>query len=398
MLTPIFQISQDDEYIIIEMKCPYIKAQSVEIDVNDKEFRFYGKPYFLRLHFTHSLIENGREKSSYNTDTGILLLHIPKAEKGQHFEDLDLLTKLMDIKEKPVEKKVLIEEIGDSKMEPMSDMAIDNTEQEEFDWNHPQELPVIQTSTNYGFNNLYSGMGASINELARDFIDIKDLDSSTYETRRNERLTIEELKFDDEYYMYDCVMNEDIPMLLEFKPDSWKLLKKVQKLQEIQVELDQGELEQLSKLSNKNYLFAANEEIYIYFGLIDIIYAYCYNYRTTLGEDTVESAWTICKLSGTLSCFETFTSLNDVLKCCLRRSISFPLYRSFELSQKAHESMYLIDRVYITDYCIWIQKASDRQLKSLASELNHFEFKRELSDWELEDLEKAAKESKEELK
>lgn len=58
--------------------------------------------------------------------------------------------------------------------------------------------------------------------------------------------------------------------------------------------------------------------------------------------------------------------------------------------------MYLIDRVYITDYCIWIQKASDKQLKSLASELNHFEFQRELSDWELEDLEKAAKERKEE--
>ncbi|KAJ3326278.1 Hsp90 cochaperone shq1 [Boothiomyces sp. JEL0866] len=393
MLTPSFQISQDEEYIIIEMKCPYIKAQSVEIDVNDKEFRFYGKPYFLRLHFTHSLIENGKEKSSYNTDTGMLLLHIPKAEKGKHFEDLDLLTKLLDIKEKPAEKKVLIQEIGGVDPESMSQMAI-----EEFDWNHPQQLPVIQKSTNYGFNNLYSGLGASINELAQDFIDIKDLDSSSFDSRRSQRLTIEELKFDDEYYMYDCVMNEDIPMLLEFKPDSWKSLKKIQKQQEIQVELDQGELEQLSKLSNKNYLFGPNEEIYIYFGLVDIIYAYCYNYRTTLGEDTVESAWTICRLSGTLSCFETYTNLEDVLKSCLRRSISFPLYRSFELSEKAHEAMYLIDRVYISDYCTWIQKASDKTVKSLASELHHFEFKRELSGWELEGLEKAARERKEEFK
>ncbi|KAJ3273002.1 Hsp90 cochaperone shq1 [Terramyces sp. JEL0728] len=292
MLTPVFAISQDEEYIIIEMKCPYIKAQSVEIDVNDKEFRFYGKPYFLRLHFSRSLVENGREKSSYNTDTGVLLLHIPKAEEGQHFEDLDLLTKLMDIKEKPAEKKILIEEISEPNP-AIGVMAVD--EQEEFDWNHPQEIPTIQTSTNYGFNNLYSGLGPNINELARDIIDIKDLDTSSFESRRDERLTMEELKFDDEYYMHDCVMNEEIPTLLEFKPEPWKILKKIQKQENIQ----------------------------------------------------------------------------------------------------AHESMYLIDRVYITDYCVWIQKASDKQIKSLASELHHFEFNRELSGWQLQELEETAKQHKE---
>ncbi len=33
----------------------------------------------------------------------------------------------------------------------------------------------------------------------------------------------------------------------------------------------------------------------------DLVYAYCYNHRVTLGEDNVESAWTITKISATLS-------------------------------------------------------------------------------------------------
>lgn len=60
-------------------------------------------------------------------------------------------------------------------------------------------------------------------------------------------------------------------------------------------------------------------------------------------------------------------------------------------SLSMHESMYLIDRIYITDYCIWIQSASTKTISSLASQLNHFEFKRELSDWPLVDLEAEAK-------
>lgn len=37
--------------------------------------------------------------------------------------------------------------------------------------------------------------------------------------------------------------------------------------------------------------------------VVEILFAYVYNKRTTEGENTVESAWTIRKLSGTLSWF-----------------------------------------------------------------------------------------------
>lgn len=46
-------------------------------------------------------------------------------------------------------------------------------------------------------------------------------------------------------------------------------------------------------------------------GLLDIIYSYAYDFRTTLGEGNVESAWTVTKISPTLSWFDV----------CIRRNI-----------------------------------------------------------------------------
>lgn len=38
--------------------------------------------------------------------------------------------------------------------------------------------------------------------------------------------------------------------------------------------------------------------------LVDVMYAYCFNHRMTMGDHTVESAWNIAKLSSTLSWFD----------------------------------------------------------------------------------------------
>ena len=46
----------------------------------------------------------------------------------------------------------------------------------------------------------------------------------------------------------------------------------------------------------------------LYLGLVDLLFAYCYDHRTTEGEGNVESAWTMCKLSSTLSCLEVRNS------------------------------------------------------------------------------------------
>jgi protein SHQ1 len=263
--------------------------------------------------------------------------------------------------------------------------------------------------------------------LAQDLIDVKDIDTSTVESRRNDRLLAEELQFDSDYFMWDFCMNPEIERLLEFKPPTWKALKRIQSLadstlkeQDSFLKFTEKEQEMMRQLSNKDYLINPDMERVIYLGLVDILFSYCYNYRTTEGEDTVESAWNICRISGTLSALESFQTLQDVLKC--RRSLSFPLYRSFSLSLKVkddvvvllklgerailkallsmkqlisfHESMYLMDRIYISDYCCWVQKASTSRLASLASELNHMTVPKCLPFDDLELLEAEALERK----
>jgi protein SHQ1 len=136
MLTPKFTIEQTDDFIHLKLHCPYIKATEVEIDVAGTEFRFYCRPYFLRLHLPGPLIENGKERSKYDMDSGIVSLDIPKEIPGQTFVDLDLLTKLLDVKPTETTK------VGPM-IESMDQETSDFIETEEdLDWHYQQTIPV----------------------------------------------------------------------------------------------------------------------------------------------------------------------------------------------------------------------------------------------------------------
>ena len=172
---------------------------------------------------------------------------------GQHFEDLDLITKLMDIKpsnklsalstpstassSSAASATPLIQVLSDEKTkQDQNDIIVeqDDDDDEEIDWNFPQSMDtmdrhVLESDAKYGFNNLYQGYGNTINELAQELIDIQDIDHSDMQSRRTQRLIAEELQFDPDYYMWDSIMNEDIPRILEYKPESYKALKRIQK-------------------------------------------------------------------------------------------------------------------------------------------------------------------------
>ena len=131
-------------------------------------------------------------------------------------------------------------------------------------------------------------------------------------------------------------------------------------------------------------------------GLFDILYAYCYDYRTTMGEHNVESSWTIVKLSATLCHLLTDVSVGDssssssshpihaALITSTRRSLCYPLYRHFELSTRVLDDVvvlfklgrraliksvlavrsllkgattgefHILDRLYVEDYLLWL--------------------------------------------
>lgn len=67
---------------------------------------------------------------------------------------------------------------------------------------------------------------------------------------------------------------------------------------------DEVEFDLLKELPNKEYLLEVEDIKKLCLNIVDILYASCYNHRTTLGENNVESGWTINKLSSTLCWFQ----------------------------------------------------------------------------------------------
>ncbi|KAK2157619.1 hypothetical protein LSH36_188g09071 [Paralvinella palmiformis] len=76
MLTPSFQLSQSDLYLTVLIRTPFAKISETEVFVDGTEFKFYSKPYYLRLNLPGEVVEDGRESAKYDSDSDL-----PEADK-----------------------------------------------------------------------------------------------------------------------------------------------------------------------------------------------------------------------------------------------------------------------------------------------------------------------------
>lgn len=436
MLTPVFELSQDDEFVFVSIKTPYVKIADVDFFINDTVFKFYVKPYFLRLNLPGEIIEDGRESASYDVEKGTFSIKLPKLHPGEIFENLDLLTTLLAPKKKAsLNVKPLVEIVESDTIAKVDDQEDESNSDEEFDWEFEQHLPLDNAEislgeTRYGFANqkggIFKGREAELLEIA----EITNPDSMTPSKRRENRHAAEDAKFDEDYYLADYFNVDQIQHLLDYKPPwdvKWQQHKQnsfedntehPSEQEEKTVQFTDEEKDQLRRLPNKDYLLDDKEELSLFLGLVDIVYAYAYNHRTTEGENTVESPWTISRISSTFSWFESFNSIHDVIISCARRSLSYPLYRHWSLITavvedtkkifslgrrqvlrcllelhalcREEDPWFLLNDLYLTDYCVWIQKASRKKLSSLAKNLEQVQMSKGDLSWQLEELELAA--------
>ncbi len=102
---PRFSLSQDEVFVYIDINVPYVRVSEMEFVVDGLDFTFYCKPYLLKLHFPHEVIDDDRAKGVYDVEKnhGTITVHLPKKEKGQVFEDLDMITKLMQPRRNQIE-------------------------------------------------------------------------------------------------------------------------------------------------------------------------------------------------------------------------------------------------------------------------------------------------------
>lgn len=75
---------------------------------------------------------------------------------------------------------------------------------------------------------------------------------------------------------------------------------------------------------------------HLWLGLLDLLFAYCYDHLLTDGDATVESAWTISILSCSLSWLESFddesSGVEGVLYQSMRRSLVYPYLRNVDFA------------------------------------------------------------------
>ncbi|KAM7423171.1 hypothetical protein PAMA_010954 [Pampus argenteus] len=421
MITPAFDLSQDPEYLILSIRVPYTRTSEFDLFIEGTDFKFYAKPYFLRLTLPGRIVEDGREKAIFDIDKGLFTLRVPKETAGEHFEGLQMLTSLLAPKGSR-SAKPLVEDISTDCSEGVGDD--EEEDEEDFDWQVEQEVYTesseeeMRTLQKYGFGNQRSGVFARLQEELSEVIDVKNPERTTVAERRQARLEVEASAFSPDHYLADLFEDDEIKRLLEFRAWWAKLSPSADQEGEAAVLFTDDEKEQLRKFTNRSYLLDKTSRYQVWLSLVDILLAYSYEVRATEGEYNVESPWTIRKLSGTLCWMETYSSLQEVLVSFGRRVLCYPLYRHFAMVSAAvndtavilqsgkacvlkclldihrvfreNDPAYILNDLYITDYCIWIQRVKSKKVTALAAALQKASLLKKDLELELEELEEAA--------
>ncbi|CAL8337103.1 unnamed protein product [Merluccius merluccius] len=308
MITPAFELSQDGPFLTVVVRVPYTRTSEFDLFIDGTDFKFYAKPYFLRLTLPGRIVEDGREKATFDIDKGLFTLKVPKESAGEHFEGLQMLTSLLAPKgsrsARPLVEDISIEASGAAG----DDDDDEGEDEEEFDWQVEQEVYTesseaeLASLQKYGFGNQRAGVFARLQEELGDVIDVRNPDATTAAERRRARREAEALDFSSDHYLSDLFEDDVVQGLLKYSP--WWTALSPSPEQEAAACFTDDEKDQLRRFTNRSYLLDKTSRQAAWLGLVDILLAYAYDQRFTEGEHTVESPWTIRKLSGTLCWLE----------------------------------------------------------------------------------------------
>lgn len=432
MLTPRFELNQDDTFIYVKIFISNIRfsAAGVEMVINDNVFVFSLSPYYLRLRFPKSLVENEDATSEFVPNEECIKIRLPKLNKGEFFPDLDLSAKLLARLNEPTsnvqsekQKPSLIQEMDiDDNSSGNTNNQVNEIEQEatNYDWEIPQTLPTpitdLKMSIKYGFNNQYSDYLTPSLANGNDINEISDPDHLQPDDRIMERLIKENIKFDMEYYANDYItakyLSEDesnsILDAIKFISPFAKIFNESKSKSDIKIEFSTEENDLMNNLPRKSYLI--DDPRPCYYTILSLLFSYSYEIRSFQGETTIESAWTIGKLTPQISCLDSQLiqsnnkTENNMIKILIltmaRRALDFPLFRHYDLIIKSwydvywilrcgkrgvlkvllkvrelfrkHDIYYIYCKILLDDLCSWVLRddgCNDIVLRNLAHSL-----------------------------
>ncbi|KAK6465317.1 SHQ1 protein-domain-containing protein [Scheffersomyces coipomensis] len=397
MITPFFSITQDDEFIYIDIKVSHIRfnAKSIEFTIDEELFIFSLPPYYLRLRLPFPLADD-EERSNATFEGELIKVKVPKLTKGQFFHDLDLTSKLLArstnvidddelkdtnsiTKDKVAESKTntpLIQELDVSnEISNTRQVEKDFAEGEKFNWEIEQKLPEpdstgidvdpsiqVTKSVKYGFDNQYDSIIGVSQSNGNDINELGDSEHTAYTDRIVERLIKENIKFDPEYYAADYIMEKyptpdddkiykDIlewknPLVRQFL--KWykteQSLPENERTQIMPVSFTKDEQEKMLNLPKKSYLVEDKSPLLLL--LVSLLFAYHFDLRENEGDHNIESAWTAGKIIPQFSFLDSqiIIQSDNVLRAStitlIRRALSYPYHRNYNLISKVWDDVY----------------------------------------------------------
>lgn len=345
----------------------------------------------------------------------------------------------------------------------------------------PETVRITNLKPTYGFNNGYSDFFRVWHGEITEILSLPDPENIPADQRRILREAAEEEQFDVERYLLDFINKDDdmyyqlamgyepfwkqypvvavsvkpepvdapdgakkSPLIMEVVTSSSTLANSSResqcegsvaaKLRTLAINGDSpsssssaspifsdADRELLLRLPHKEYLIerGSKEEAVVFGGLVDILIGFTYDHLTSQGDSGIESTWAVSIISPTLGWLDTTADLGAVVRTAVRRILSFPFLRQYDLAMhvlketaeifkrgkrvvlrallelhrvvEKSETQYLLNTLYIQDYCVWIQSVTDEQLLVLSERLEkHISaFKKADSGWGLEDIERS---------
>ncbi|CAI4385985.1 CQS_1a_G0025380.mRNA.1.CDS.1 [Saccharomyces cerevisiae] len=454
MITPRFSITQDEEFIFLKIFISNIRFSAVglEIIIQENMIIFHLSPYYLRLRFPHELIDDERSTAQYDSKDECINVKVAKLNKNEYFEDLDLPTKLLArqgdlagadaLTENTDAKKTQKPLIQEVETDGVSNNIKDDVKTigqmgEGFNWEIEQKMDSSTNNgilkTKYGFDNLYDTVISVSTSNGNDINELDEPEHTDANDRVIERLRKENLKFDPEYYVSEYMTHkygneEDLEIngikeLLKFIPSIVKQYLQWYKDSTnpnlvMPIEFTDEEQKQMQdNLPKKSYLVEDIKPLYV--TILSVLFSYVFEQIENEGTHTTESAWTMGKLCPQISFLDQqlkqVNELQDGMKeiskvnkdsslikiaiiTGIRRALSYPLHRNYDLAMKAwtfvyyilrggkrlviralldihetfrfHDVYYVYDKVLLDDLTAWfISQGSENVIRSLALEM-----------------------------
>uniref|UniRef100_A0A0X3P0Y7 Protein SHQ1 homolog n=1 Tax=Schistocephalus solidus TaxID=70667 RepID=A0A0X3P0Y7_SCHSO len=315
MLAPLFHLSQSDVHLLIKLHIPLGDLGNSELLVEDGILYFTAPPYYLRLELPGDVLETD-DHIQFKLENSDLFVTLTKAEPGQIFKDLDLLSKFI-IKPTKTDPSAMKGGIK------MLDASVEKEpEEHKYEWfnglktSEDEESSFIQLgSYSYGFANSKQGLFTSKEELSLP-IDLPDPDHCPPNRRRSLQLNSVRDHFSPEHYIADfcepeasaAALSAVVPWMCQQKretdehPEGALRPPLTDEHRHRLIVLADHRLPLLPPVNSSS----ADEldRTYLYLGLLDLLLAFTHDFCAREGDENTESAWVIVKLASTLSWLE----------------------------------------------------------------------------------------------